>query len=76
MNYILKSNIEMIDFLKAIDNCEDTVFLNTNEGDKLNLQSQLSKFIFLATAIDKKYIASSTISCSSNDALLLKDYIE
>ena len=36
------------DFFKVIDNCEGKVELVTNEGDRLNIKSQLSKYVSIA----------------------------
>lgn len=42
-------NIKDIDkFFQAIDECEGKVELVTGEGDRLNLKSQLSKYVALA----------------------------
>lgn len=43
------TNIQNIDaFFKAIDECKGKVELVTSEGDRLNLKSQLSKYVSLA----------------------------
>ena len=42
-------NIKDIDkFFDAVDKCEGRVELVTGEGDRLNLKSQLSKYVALA----------------------------
>ena len=42
-------NITDIDrFFEAVDGCEGKVELVTNEGDRLNLKSQLTKYVALA----------------------------
>ena len=42
-------NIKDIDkFFDAVDKCEGKVELVTGEGDRLNLKSQLSKYVALA----------------------------
>jgi hypothetical protein len=42
-------NITNIDrFFEAVDSCEGKVELVTGEGDRLNLKSQLSKYVALA----------------------------
>lgn len=42
-------NIKDIDkFFEAVDGCEGKVELVTGEGDRLNLKSQLSKYVALA----------------------------
>ncbi len=44
----LKPNIELVGFLKQVNLCQGEVRFETNEGDVLNLKSQISKYIFLA----------------------------
>lgn len=42
-------NITNIDkFFETVDNCKGKVELLTNEGDRLNLKSQLCKYVSLA----------------------------
>lgn len=76
MKYLLKSSINMTEFLHSIDSCRDNVLFETTSGDCLNLKSQLSKYLFLTVALDLPYIEGSTISCSKRDAKLISDYIE
>jgi len=42
----LKSDINVMDFLHEIKNCESDVFFETPEGDCLVLSSALSQYIF------------------------------
>lgn len=43
------TNIKNIDaFFKAVDTCEGSVELVTGEGDRLNLKSNLCKYVSLA----------------------------
>ncbi|MCR5546810.1 MAG: polya polymerase [Lachnospiraceae bacterium] len=75
MEYSFKRNIDMVNFLKSVDSCLDTVLLKTTEGDTLNLQSQLSKFVFLSTALDYSYLNNCSISCTPKDAQTLSEFI-
>ena len=36
------------DFFRVVDSCEGKVELVTNEGDRLNIKSQLSKYVSIA----------------------------
>ena len=76
MKYALKSKIRMADFVLAAGHCKDDVIFETEEGDVLNLKSELCKYIFLAVSLDSKYLESGKISCSPQDAALLTDYIK
>ena len=71
----LKQPISMSKFLLAVDRCEGEVTFESTEGDILNLKSQLSKYLFLAAAPDTKYLMSGKISCKSEDASVLTEYI-
>lgn len=44
----LKRKVNLVDFLLSAKQCEGEVFYKTEEGDILNLKSQLSQYIFLA----------------------------
>ena len=76
MKYALKPEIRMADFVRAADHCEGEVTFETEEGDVLNLKSELCKYIFLAVSLDSKYLESGKISCSPQDAALLADYVK
>ena len=75
MKYALKHNVRMADFSLAVNRCEGDVTLETKDGDVLNLKNELSKYIFLAIAMDSNELELSRISCTSQDAALLTDYI-
>lgn len=75
MMYDLKPKIRMADFILAVNHCEGPVTFETQDGDVLNLKSELSKYIFLAVSLEPKCLVSSKISCSPQDAALLTDYI-
>ena len=76
MKYALKPEIRMADFVRAADHCEGEVTFETEEGDVLNLKSELCKYIFLAVSMDSRYLESGKISCSPQDAALLADYVK
>ena len=44
----LTENIHIPAFLQAIQKCEADVLFITSEGDRLNLKSTLSQFVFTA----------------------------
>lgn len=46
------SNIgEVKDFLAVVDRCEGDVWLQSDEGDKINLKSSLSQYVAVAELI-------------------------
>ena len=42
---------EINEFLKTVDECEGSVWLESAEGDKINLKSKLSQYIAISTLI-------------------------
>ena len=42
----LNPNVSIPDFLAAVQNCSRDVWFTTPEGDRLNLRSALSQFVF------------------------------
>lgn len=76
MKYALRPNVRMADFSLAVNRCQGDVTLETKNGDMLNLKSELSKYILLAIALESKELELSRISCTPQDAALLRDYID
>lgn len=44
----LKENIDYAEFFRTVQKCAGEVLLVTPEGDRLNLKSTLSQFVFAA----------------------------
>lgn len=72
----IKSNIDLMDFLKEVKRCEGSVYLETTEGDKLNLKSTLSQYVFVVLAGEPEVVKESELVCSEEDAERLKGYLE
>ena len=49
-------NINLKEFLDAIDHCKGDVFLETEEGDSLNLKSKLCQIIGLSSILSNPEI--------------------
>ena len=60
-------NIDFDDFIKAIDSCKGDVYLETEEGDVLNLKSKLCQMIGLSTILANTEVEEATIRCSNPD---------
>ena len=58
-------NIDFEDFVKAIDNCIGDVYLETEDGDVLNLKSKLCQMIGLSTILKNTEVAEATIRCNN-----------
>jgi hypothetical protein len=58
-------NINFEDFIKAIDECRGDVFLETKDGDVLNLKSKLCQMIGLSTILSSTEVAEATLRCAN-----------
>ncbi len=58
-------NINFDDFIKAIDKCKGDVYLETKDGDILNLKSKLCQMIGLSTILQSTEISEATLRCSN-----------
>ena len=58
-------NIDFDDFLKAIDTCKGDVYLETDDGDVLNLKSRLCQMIGLSTILSNPERSVATIRCTN-----------
>jgi len=73
----LKPNIDYVAFLFQVRKCAGEVWFCTDAGDKLNLKSTLSEYIFLSTAEAPEIAASGRIECENGpDAALLAKFVE
>lgn len=75
MKYNLKPKINIVTFLHTVDFCEEAVFFESRDGDRLDLKSQLCKYMFLTVGLDSQYLKTCWISCSVSDAARLSDFI-
>lgn len=60
-------NIDFDDFIKAIDTCKGDVYLETADGDVLNLKSKLCQMIGLSTILKNTEVAEATIRCTNQE---------
>lgn len=66
MNQKLKlHNIDINDFIKTVDSCKGGVFLETEEGDCLNLKSKLCQLTGLTKLIEGGIIVEATVRCEN-----------
>lgn len=59
--------IDFADLLTAINECKGDVFLETKEGDVLNLKSKLCQMIGIATILKNTEIEEATLRCTNPD---------
>lgn len=56
-------NVDFDDLIKAIEECKGDVYLETEEGDVLNLKSRLCQMIGLSTILAKTEVTEATLRC-------------
>lgn len=75
---ILKRPIDTITFINAVKNCSGDVFLQTKEGNHLNLKSSLCQYIFAFASISdstEDFFKNAELTCDlQEDYRLLSDY--
>ena len=60
-------NVDFDDFIKTVDECKGDVFIETEDGDVLNLKSKLCQMIGLNTILKHAEIGEATVRCSNPD---------
>ena len=72
------TNIKDIEkFFETVDKCKGRVELVTGEGDRLNLKSKLSQYIFLTQSVleDSKIGEIELILSEPEDVALILDFL-
>lgn len=63
----LKEKIDIIQFLRNIEKCSSDVWFLSDEGDRLNLKSKLSQYIFSSITNQRKMIENGKIECDNEE---------
>ncbi len=63
--FIKLHNVNFDDFIRTIDECKGDVFLETSDGDVLNLKSKLCQMIGLSTILNNSEVAEATLRCTN-----------
>ena len=72
----LIADINIIDFLSKVKNCQSDIFFSTPEGDMLNLKSELARYVFVSINKHSDFILNGTVLCThSEDLELLRPFI-
>ena len=72
----LKDGINYADFLDPVKKCNKDVLFETLDGDQLNLNSTLSRFLFSTVSGHDGIIRSGTVRCQcEEDKEILKEFI-
>ncbi len=62
---IILHNVDFDDLIKTIDECKGDVFLETKDGDVLNLKSKLCQLIGLSTILKNSEVGEATLRCGN-----------
>ena len=60
-------NLDFNDFITTINSCKGDVFLETDEGDILNLKSKLCQMAGIANILKGAIVSEATIRCANPD---------
>ena len=66
-DHVVQDKDDFAAFIDAIDKCKGDVYLETKEGDVLNLKSKLCQMIGLSTILKHTEIEEATVSCKNPD---------
>lgn len=74
MNLKLDTNMQA--FLEMVKKCKGEVWFQTEEGDKLNVKSTLSQYIFILMEQDEAKRITGRVECENKeDYKLLAPYL-
>ena len=72
----IRDNIDYVAFLQTVRSCAGQVFFCTTDGDKLNLKSMLSEYIFITVAMSSDLIQGGIVNCDiPEDYTRLSEYL-
>ena len=61
----MRGDLNFDDFIRTIDECKGDVFLETVDGDVLNLKSKLCQMIGLSTILNNSEVTEATLRCTN-----------
>ncbi len=72
--FLVMHDIDIADFIQTLDQCKGEVYLETAEGDVLNLKSKLCQMIGVANIMKDAIIKEVTLRCSNpeDESLLFR----
>ena len=71
------NTIDLKKFLDDVEKCENNVFFESTEGDKLALHSALSRFILYSLCNQPQLLVDSVIRCfGEHDRAILLPYFK
>lgn len=60
-------NVDFSSFVRIVSQCKGDVFLETEEGDKLNLKSKLSQLLFFSNQVKGGNLGKAKIICTDQE---------
>lgn len=73
----LKKTANVLEFLEAVSHCRKDVFFCTKGGDRLNLSSELMRFVMISQLKNREFIRESTIELTDPEDLgILEPFVE
>lgn len=63
-NTLKLHNLDFAEFIKALDACKGDVYLETAEGDVLNLKSKLCQIMGIANILKGATVTEAVIRCA------------
>lgn len=60
-------NVDFDDLISVIDSCKGNVYLETEDGDSLNLKSKLSQMLGISTILSSTEISEAWVRCENPD---------
>lgn len=71
-----KDSVEFNAFLDAAKQCSGDIFLQTSEGDILNLKSLLSRYVLMSIMGNPSLLQNAQVTCvQEDDYQLLSEYL-
>ena len=71
----LNEGIDLVAFVRRVKECKGDVFLETEEGDQLNLKSALSQYVFVVLTEQREILRNSIVACDSEDQEKLAEFV-
>ena len=67
-------NINFDEFIEAVDKCKGNVYLETEDGDSLNLKSKLCQMLGLSNILKGAQVTEAAIRCENegDESLLFR----
>ena len=72
----IKEHTDFMRFLKAVRECSQDVLFQTDEGDRLNLKSALSQYVFAMIFSKPELLCAGKIWCAREDFPKLSEFLD